>query len=78
MVRLTGRPDMTIDVYRGRKTTMQQQQQPRAVYMYETWFPIDGFSFNSAYALVLGISILFNSICFMFNTCMTFSIASSI
>ena len=27
MVRLTDRPDMTIDVYRGRKSTMQQQQQ---------------------------------------------------
>ena len=26
VVRLTDRPDMTIDVYRGRKTTMQQQQ----------------------------------------------------
>ena len=25
VVRLTGRPDMTLDVYRGRKTTMQQQ-----------------------------------------------------
>ena len=25
VVRLTDRPDMTIDVYRGRKTTMQQQ-----------------------------------------------------
>ena len=25
--RLTGRPDMTLDVYRGRKTTAQQQQQ---------------------------------------------------
>ena len=24
MVRLTDRPDMTLDVYRGRKTTMQQ------------------------------------------------------
>ena len=24
--RLTDRPDMTLDVYRGRKTTMQQQQ----------------------------------------------------
>ena len=30
VVRLTDRPDMTLDVYRGRKTTMQQQQQ----YMY--------------------------------------------
>ena len=27
MVRLTDRPDMTLDVYRGRKTTMQQRQQ---------------------------------------------------
>ena len=25
MVRLTDRPDMTLDVYRGRKTTTQQQ-----------------------------------------------------
>ena len=25
MVRLTDRPDMTLDVYRGRKTTMQQR-----------------------------------------------------
>ena len=31
MVRLTDRPDMTLDVYRGRKTTIQQQQQQ---YMY--------------------------------------------
>ena len=28
MVRLTDRPDMTLDVYRGRKTTTTQQQQP--------------------------------------------------
>ena len=26
MLRLTGRPDITLDVYRGRKTTQQQQQ----------------------------------------------------
>ena len=26
VVRLTDHPDMTLDVYRGRKTTMQQQQ----------------------------------------------------
>ena len=25
VARLTDRPDMTLDVYRGRKTTMQQQ-----------------------------------------------------
>ena len=28
VVRLTDRPDMTLDVYRGRKTTTQQQQNP--------------------------------------------------
>ena len=27
VVRLNDRPDMTLDVYRGRKTTIQQQQQ---------------------------------------------------
>ena len=27
MVRFTDRPDMTLDVYRGRKTTKQQQNQ---------------------------------------------------
>ena len=27
VVRLTGRPDLTLDIYRGRKTTIQQQQQ---------------------------------------------------
>ena len=28
MVRLTDRPDMTLDVYRGRKTTLQPTNQP--------------------------------------------------
>ena len=28
VVRLTDRPDMILDVCRGRKTTIQQQQQP--------------------------------------------------
>ena len=28
VIMLTDRPDMTLDIYRGRKTTMQQQQQP--------------------------------------------------
>ena len=31
VVRLTDRPDMTLDVYRGRKTTIQQQQQSHVV-----------------------------------------------
>ena len=29
VVRLTDRPDMTLDVYRGRKTTMQQRKKNR-------------------------------------------------
>ena len=29
VVRLTDRPDMTLDVYRGRKTTMQRRQAVR-------------------------------------------------
>ena len=29
VVRLTDRPDMTLDVYHGRKTTMQQQQKSK-------------------------------------------------
>ena len=31
VVRLTDRPDMTLDVYRGRKTTMKQQQQGTSI-----------------------------------------------
>ena len=31
VVRLTDRPDMTLDVYRGRKTTMQQKNHRRNV-----------------------------------------------
>ena len=30
VVRLTDRPDMTLDVYRGRKTTMKQNEKNRA------------------------------------------------
>ena len=35
VVRLTDRPDMTLDVYRGRKTTVQQVQ-PVCLYMIQT------------------------------------------
>ena len=33
VVRLTDRPDMTLDVDRGPKTTMQQQQQPNNMHV---------------------------------------------
>ena len=32
VVKLTDPPDMTLDVYRGRKTTMQQQQILQTIY----------------------------------------------
>ena len=35
VVRLTDRPDMTLDVYCGRKTTMQQQQQNLSPQIFE-------------------------------------------
>ena len=38
VVRLTDRPDMTLDVYRGRKTTTQQQQQHSALSINGTIF----------------------------------------
>ena len=37
VVRLTDHPDMTLDVYRGRKTTMQQQQQKLSSVNVLTW-----------------------------------------
>ena len=54
MVRLTDRPDMTLDVYRGRKRTIQQQQQqliwmfvgqePIALAVDAGWFCLDSFT----------------------------------
>ena len=38
VVRLTDRPDMTLDVYRGRKTTMQQQKQQHCIILSESTF----------------------------------------
>ena len=38
VVRLTDRLDMTLDVYRGRKTTIQQQ----SMTMLEIWFSFPG------------------------------------
>ena len=43
VVRLTDRPDMTLDVYRGRKTTMQQQINEACLCQTITWSCIVGF-----------------------------------
>ena len=41
VVRLTDRPDMTLDVYRGRKTTMQQQNATKKPCLKVFWFRKD-------------------------------------
>ena len=38
VVRLTDRPDMTLDVNRGRKTTIQQQQQQQLTPFFNLYF----------------------------------------
>ena len=47
VARLTDRPDMTLDVYRGRKTTTQQQKQQsfKWVYAYFYGFLVNVFTF---------------------------------
>ena len=42
MVRLTDRPDMTLDVYRGRKTTIQQQNENNSTKTVTTEAPYIG------------------------------------
>ena len=49
VVRLTDRLDMTLDVYRGRKTTIQQQQQSRRALPFSADVP----SLSAALTLVL-------------------------
>ena len=46
MVRLTDRPDMTLDVYRGRKTTMQQKKAQEQ--HYESWRKRTGTTIKSS------------------------------
>ena len=51
MVRLTDHPDMTLDVYCGRKTTMQQQQQQTGIeeglYFFTNYLSRSEFEFES-------------------------------
>ena len=51
MVRLTDRPDMTLDVYRGRKTTMQQQASMAA--LIATAFSVMGKALSSKLSCIL-------------------------
>ena len=47
VVRLTDRPDMTLDVYSGRKTTTQQHQQ-----ILKTIVPRRHFCFGSSWSFI--------------------------
>ena len=45
VVRLTDRPDMTLDVYRGRKTTKQQiTAEKKVIFWFVVFFPCQFFS----------------------------------
>ena len=52
VVRLTDRPDMTLDVYRGRKTTTQQQQQ---------LLPCQWLSFTVRFSFFMRVYYLFRA-----------------
>ena len=54
MVRLTDRPDMTLDVYRGRKTTIQQQQQ----YMYVKYMYVNLLAGQTNFLFVNHLQVL--------------------
>ena len=50
VVRLTDRPDMTLDVYRGRKSIIQQQQhqeEQRTHSKEEKWVKLRSFGYSS-------------------------------
>ena len=54
MVRLTDRPDMTLDVYCGCKTTTQQQQQlPKLQYMFLRKY----FKFLEDWVIIMEINV---------------------
>ena len=52
VVRLTDRPEMTLDVYHGRKTTMQQQQIHSGFHPHELIFP-DLLSVKMYYSAII-------------------------
>ena len=55
VVRLTDRPDMILDVYRGRKTTMQQQQQ---ILKTDRFLTVKYLSSMNNYVLYLGHQLM--------------------
>ena len=57
VVRLTDRPDMTLDVYRGRKSTIQQQQQQRSLLCYFTFAELPMRSLHSCVRICVSVRI---------------------
>ena len=58
VVRLTDRHDMTLDVYFGRKTTMQQQQLgPDIVFGYRTYIEIAVFEISRVDCISIHLKI---------------------
>ena len=63
VVRLTDRPDMTLDVYRGRKTTIQQIQQPFVFIDLKLLFYLPLFLFyTNAYLYSISFPFLFYTV----------------
>ena len=60
VVRLTDRPDMTLDVYRGRKTTRQQQQQQNG-FVYGELGRIDYQSHRYVKLIKFWLKVIYNS-----------------
>ena len=59
VVRLTDRPDMTLDVYCGRKTTIQQQYSAELsmlfIYNLGAWFESMQFAISTMYEFTVSI-----------------------
>ena len=51
VVRLTDRPDMTLDVYRGRKTKIQQQQHSDKIHKNKINFYRAGMRYRQSYVI---------------------------
>ena len=58
VVRLTDRPDMTLDVYRRGKTTMQQQQKSR--HRMDGWKTCSFASFLNSISVISGEKAVLN------------------
>ena len=67
VVRLTDRPDMTLDVYRGRKTTIQQQEFIKSQ-LIQGLFPVCTIAFFAVYfTSIVSVHIKFIFLVLLFS-----------